>query len=201
MRLAAGPAQAGLLATVWLVLCTAGVDGWEPEDHQPISAAEAPADSDLLVDAETDSVLGPEGPDSIEIEDVTDGGTPAELRPPNPERTHTATRPARRVRLRVTAYCDSGLTAAGVPSGVGQCAAPAGIPFGSRIYIPKLNRSFVVTDRTAARFRSNTVDLFMTNAPACVRFGRHYLDCFVTPPPAPMAYGSAALHRAVRSRS
>ena len=54
---------------------------------------------------------------------------------------------------RVTAYCDRGRTASGVQSGVGQCAAPGAIPFGSTVYIPQLDRSFVVTDRPARRFR------------------------------------------------
>lgn len=78
---------------------------------------------------------------------------------------------------RVTAYCDRGTTAAGVPSGVGQCAAPADIPFGTRVYIPNLNRWFVVTDRTHRRFRHNTVDIFMPASEACRRFGRSYLEC------------------------
>lgn len=78
---------------------------------------------------------------------------------------------------RVTAYCDRGITAAGVESGVGQCAAPADIPFGTRVYIPKLKRWFVVTDRTHRRFRHNTVDIFIPAAEACRRFGLNYLEC------------------------
>ncbi len=64
---------------------------------------------------------------------------------------------------RVTAYCDRGSTASGVPSGMGQCAAPADIPFGSIVYIPALGQRFVVTDRTHRRFRRSTVDIFMPN--------------------------------------
>ncbi len=97
-------------------------------------------------------------------------------------------RASHRVRriCRVTAYCDRGLTASGVPSGLGQCAAPADIPFGSLVYIPQLNRTFVVTDRTHERFRHNTVDLFMPERSACLQFGRNYLECefqiIATPP-------------------
>ncbi|MGE3181386.1 MAG: 3D domain-containing protein [Phycisphaerae bacterium] len=78
---------------------------------------------------------------------------------------------------RVTAYCDRGITAAGTESGVGQCAAPADIPFGTRVYIPELDRTFVVTDRTHKRFRGNTVDLFMPTEEICRQFGRNYLEC------------------------
>lgn len=95
---------------------------------------------------------------------------------------------------RVTAYCDRGLTAAGVASGVGQCAAPADIPFGARIYIPALGRTFVVTDRTARRFRHNTVDLFIPDRAECKRFGRRYLRCEITLPTQAPRYGSPRLH-------
>lgn len=85
---------------------------------------------------------------------------------------------------RVTAYCDRGTTAAGVPSGVGQCAAPSYIPFGSRIHIPALGRTFVVTDRTHRRFRNSTVDIFMPSKEDCRRFGRRFLECeIVIEPP------------------
>jgi len=94
---------------------------------------------------------------------------------------------------RITAYCDRGLTAAGVPSGYGQCAAPADIPFGSRIYIPELQRTFVVTDRTARRFRRNTVDLFMPSRTNCKQFGCQYLECEIVLPAERIRYGSPSL--------
>jgi 3D (Asp-Asp-Asp) domain-containing protein len=84
---------------------------------------------------------------------------------------------------RVTAYCDRGTTAAGVPSGVGQCAAPGYIPLGSYVYIPALDRTFVVTDRTHRRFRNSTVDIFIPSKRACRKFGRQFLACeFILPP-------------------
>ncbi|MFQ5805576.1 MAG: hypothetical protein ACE5I3_03890 [Phycisphaerae bacterium] len=97
---------------------------------------------------------------------------------------------------RVTAYCDRGLTAAGVPSGIGQCAAPADIPFGARIYIPALHRTFIVTDRTAKRFRHNTVDLFIPDRNECLQFGRRYLECEIAFPAQPARYGSPRLRAA-----
>jgi 3D (Asp-Asp-Asp) domain-containing protein len=83
---------------------------------------------------------------------------------------------------RVTAYCDQGITASGRRSGVGQCAAPSQIPFGAKVHIPALNRTFVVTDRTNKRFRHNTVDIFMNSEWACKQFGRSYLECEITLP-------------------
>lgn len=83
---------------------------------------------------------------------------------------------------RVTAYCDRGTTASGVQSGVGQCAAPADIPFGTKVYIPELKRTLVVTDRTHKRFRHNTVDIFIPSKEACKQFGLNYLTCEFTLP-------------------
>jgi 3D (Asp-Asp-Asp) domain-containing protein len=100
--------------------------------------------------------------------------------------------PLRRV-YRVTAYCDRGLTAAGVPAGLGQCAAPADIPFGSKIYIPALGETFVVTDRTARRFRHNTVDLFIPQRADCRSFGRRYLECEIAIPTERVRYASPRL--------
>jgi 3D (Asp-Asp-Asp) domain-containing protein len=97
-------------------------------------------------------------------------------------------------RLRVTAYCDRGTTAAGIPSGVGQCAAPEDVPFGSIIYIPSLNRSFVVTDRTHKRFRQTTVDIFMPDREECLEFGRSHLDCVIILPETPHRYGCPTIY-------
>jgi 3D (Asp-Asp-Asp) domain-containing protein len=83
---------------------------------------------------------------------------------------------------RVTAYCDRGTTACGVPSGVGQCAAPGDIPFGATVYIPELDRTFVVTDRTHRRFRRSTVDIFIPSHAACLEFGCRFLECEFTVP-------------------
>lgn len=83
---------------------------------------------------------------------------------------------------RVTAYTDRGTTAAGTQSGVGQCAAPGDIPFGTIVYIPALDRTFVATDRTHKRFRKSTVDLFMTNNRAAKEFGLNYFEVvFILP--------------------
>ncbi len=93
--------------------------------------------------------------------------------------------PVLRRICRVTAYHDEGITAAGVPSGIGQCAAPADIPLGSIIHIPALGRSFVVTDRTHRRFRQSTVDLFIPGREACRAFGRHFLEVEIRLPQRP----------------
>lgn len=106
--------------------------------------------------------------------------------------------PLRRVH-RVTAYCDRGLTAAGVLSGVGQCAAPGDLPFGAIVHIPDLDRSFVVTDRTARRFRHNTVDIFIPGRDDCLDFGLNYLECEIYLPQSEHEYGSRELVEVVNT--
>lgn len=98
---------------------------------------------------------------------------------------------------RVTAYCDRGTTAAGIPSGVGQCAGPADLPFGTEVYIPALDRTFIVTDRTAKRFRHNTVDLFVPDKTECKQFGRNFLECHIRLPVEKARYGDPDLQAAV----
>lgn len=109
-------------------------------------------------------------------------GEARKARDVRPERSLKAKVGTRERVYRVTAYCDRGITASGVPSGSGQCAAPAGIPFGSKVHIPALGRTFVVTDRTHRRFRHNTVDIFIPSESDCLEFGRSYLKCEITPP-------------------
>ncbi len=167
----------------------------------------------LAEDSDISDMFAPEaedeGDDDIDIDgadsslqqmdaDLSAGAAPASVAAPPaadsagpvaspPAKAHT---PKSVTRIcRVTAYCDRGLTAAGIPSGVGQCAAPADIPLGSIVYVPSLNKKFMVTDRTHRRFRHNTVDLFMPSEKVCRNFGRHYLECEFTFPSQPARYG------------
>lgn len=162
----------------------------------PIPAASFPQDEQLDADSYTD--------DPMDVDQGAEDATELLRRYSDDEADESAEaaksihRTARRV-CRVTAYCDRGITASGVRSGVGQCAAPADIPLGSVVYIPALKRHFVVTDRTHRRFRQNTVDLFIPNAGDCREFGRKFLTCEFTIPSDPPAYGKLDLAAARRS--
>lgn len=148
---------------------------------------------DLAAAASTDSIAppaiqcpadglgqlaGPDAPGAGDLDDALPGLGPG----PGPD-----SEPIRRV-CRVTAYHDRGLTSAGVPSGIGQCAAPADVPIGSRIHIPALGRTFVVTDRTHRRFRNSTVDIFVPCPDRCRKFGCRYLEVEITLPERPHSH-------------
>lgn len=89
---------------------------------------------------------------------------------------------------RVTAYCDRGVTASGFLAGPGTCAAPAGVPFGSVVFVPALRSAYVVTDRTAIRFRHNTVDVWRSTRRECFRVGASRSTCVVWPARRPIPY-------------
>jgi 3D (Asp-Asp-Asp) domain-containing protein len=158
-------------------------DGLEAGNELPGSAPIINLDVDTPLILDAADVFGPFS--------YPGGGKATTIRGDDPKpaaKGKAKSAPIRR-RHRVTAYCDRGLTAAGVMSGVGQCAAPADVPFGSRVHIPALGRTFVVTDRTARAYRHNTVDLFIASEEACRQFGRRYLACEITVPEREPAYG------------
>ncbi len=73
-----------------------------------------------------------------------------------------------------TAYCLTGLTAAGVPAARGYVSAdPKVIPLGSMIYIesPLMNGVYQVMD-TGELIKGKIVDIFLPSYEACMEFGR-----------------------------
>ncbi len=143
-----------------------------------VQSATVPSDGDDLPPDIIQDVWADSGQDSVDADtgedDLTDPPAPAVV---------VDALPSALLRVcRVTAYCDRGVTASGRRVGVGQCAAPSYIPFGSKVYIPALKRTFVVTDRTHPRFRHNTVDIFIPSQEQSLRFGRRYLECEFTVP-------------------
>lgn len=174
----------GLAALICSTVLMLGLVDREPERPAPARPATALVQ---LADPDTDSDTDPsltqpadEPAEGSEPATIQEGGATPPVRT---AATRTSQPSVRRRICRVTAYCDRGITASGVRSGVGQCAAPRDVPFGSKIYIPSLRRTFVVTDRTHPRFRHNTVDIFIPSERKCFQFGRSYLECHISPPP------------------
>jgi len=155
--------------------------------HQPRAAQFVMAESDVDIDLQTAAEF--DGPvANLELQELADTLDPQHAAAPQgasaPSRNRGA--PTLHRIYRVTAYADEGVTASGRRVGTGQCAAPIDIPFGAKVHIPALGRTFVVTDRTHPRFHHNTVDVFLPGEPLCRKFGRRYLECEVTlPRPAP----------------
>ena len=111
---------------------------------------------------------------------------PPVLAPAKPiSRGETAPTLERRV-MRVTAYTASdagmngrGITASGEPAVEGlTIAADPSIPLGSRIYIPKLGKTYTVTDRGGA-IRGNRLDLYMVSRKKALKFGVQTLAVYI----------------------
>ncbi len=182
-----------LVALIATVMMTAGLVTNEPVEarddmralelvaYEPVADMERgweAVETDGAHEALADAALAAPMEDVLRVADVQDDPLPLI----EPEDDGAGRQVLYRV-CRVTAYCDRGTTASGVQSGVGQCAAPGDIPFGSTVYIPALNRTFVVTDRTHKRFRRSTVDVFIPSKRACREFGCSYLEVEITLPP------------------
>jgi 3D (Asp-Asp-Asp) domain-containing protein len=183
------PALLGLIGVACTSVLALGVVNYSPDGlgvHLSDSVATQPAvaapDSAAALDAVISGFEIAHDPRETSSDTVAPHAERRGGEAPKPAGKHAARPPKPGRVYRVTAYCDRGWTASGTRVGVGQCAAPVDIPFGSRIYIPQLGRTFVVTDRTSYRFRRNTVDIFMPAEAQCWRFGRQYLECHVTPP-------------------
>lgn len=69
-----------------------------------------------------------------------------------------------------------GITASGkrVEEGV-TIAAPPGIPFGTKLYIPALNHTYTVTDR-GGDIKGNRLDLYISDKERALAFGTQTLD-------------------------
>lgn len=188
--------RARLICLVFLSTCLVGGFALHasPETSGPADAPEAlPAPSNVqrAIDLSTPAEYEPAAVLAANEEPARVADEPAADVEALPEPEAPAIEPvaddeAQAVRVlrvcRVTAYCDRGTTAAGVPSGVGQCAAPGYIPLGSKVYIPALDQTFIVTDRTHRRFRNSTVDLFIPAKNQCRQFGCQFLECeFIIP--------------------
>jgi hypothetical protein len=71
------------------------------------------------------------------------------------------------------------LTASGARAGPGQCAAPSWVPFGSRIRVA--GQVYTVTDRTARRFRHNTIDIWLPTRHQYLRHGVRWEQVWIWP--------------------
>ena len=91
----------------------------------------------------------------------------------------------RLVVLEVTAYTlvecnqNNGITASGVRVQQGMCAAPRGVPFGTRVYVPR-HGWLTVTDRGGA-IRGRRLDVFRDSYSEALQMGRRRVVVQVWP--------------------
>ena len=68
-----------------------------------------------------------------------------------------------------------GITASGKRVERGDAACPPSMEFGTELYIPEMDRTFVCSDRGGA-IKGNRLDLYMVSRSNAFEFGRQWLD-------------------------
>ena len=78
-----------------------------------------------------------------------------------------------------TAYSGDGITATGTRPRWGTIAVdPRIIPYGTKVYIPKFNMTFVAED-CGGGIKGNKIDIFMNNSSQCYNWGVRSIDIYI----------------------
>lgn len=82
----------------------------------------------------------------------------------------------RTLKVKAYAYTGHGMTSTGRRPVAGRTIAvdPRIIPYGSKVYIPSLGRTYIAED-CGGGIKGNKIDIYMGSQSACNRFGVKYL--------------------------
>ena len=85
-----------------------------------------------------------------------------------------------KMRVKATAYYGDTMTSTGVVPKVGRTIAvdPKVIPYGTRVYIPQLNKVFIAEDCGGA-IKGNRIDIFMNSYKECMEWGIKEIDIII----------------------
>ena len=78
-----------------------------------------------------------------------------------------------------TAYSGGGKTATGTVPKWGTIAVdPKVIPYGTKVYIPQFNKTFIAEDCGGA-IKGNKIDIYMNSKQECINWGRRTIDIYI----------------------
>ena len=78
-----------------------------------------------------------------------------------------------------TAYSGGGKTATGTVPKWGTIAVdPRVIPYGTKVYIPQFNKTFIAEDCGGA-IKGNKIDIYMNSKQECINWGRRSIDIYI----------------------
>ncbi|MGL5313444.1 MAG: 3D domain-containing protein [Peptostreptococcaceae bacterium] len=78
-----------------------------------------------------------------------------------------------------TAYTGDGITSTGKTPKWGTIAVdPSVIPYGTKVYIPQFDMTFIAED-TGGAIKGNKIDIFMTDATKVKNWGRRTIDIYI----------------------
>ena len=84
-----------------------------------------------------------------------------------------------KMNVSATAYSGDSITATGTRPKWGTIAVdPRIIPYGTKVYIPKFNMTFVAEDCGGA-IKGNKIDIFMNSKSECRTWGRRTIDIYI----------------------
>ncbi len=78
-----------------------------------------------------------------------------------------------------TAYCTGTVTATGTTPKWGTIAVdPRVIPYGTKVYIPQFNKTFIAED-TGGAIKGNKIDIYMGSRSEAITWGRRSIDIYI----------------------
>jgi len=78
-----------------------------------------------------------------------------------------------------TAYSGHGITSTGTTPKWGTIAVdPKVIPYGTKVYIPKFNKTFIAEDCGGA-IKGNKIDIYMNDKASAIDWGRKTIDIYI----------------------
>ena len=87
---------------------------------------------------------------------------------------------ARKMKVNATAYFGDTITSTGVKPIVGRTIAvdPRLIPYGSKVYIPCLGKTFIAED-CGSMIKNNRIDIFMNSYNECMEWGIKSIEIYI----------------------
>lgn len=93
--------------------------------------------------------------------------------------SNSASKNGKHMVVQATAYAGDSITSTGTVPKWGTIAVdPNVIPYGSKVYIPQFNKTFIAEDCGGA-VKGNIIDIFMGSESECYKWGRRTIDIYI----------------------
>lgn len=93
--------------------------------------------------------------------------------------SNSASKNGKHMVVQATAYAGDSITSTGTVPKWGTIAVdPRVIPYGSKVYIPQFNKTFIAEDCGGA-IKGNIIDIFMNSESECYKWGRRTIDIYI----------------------
>ena len=93
--------------------------------------------------------------------------------------SNSASKNGKHMVVQATAYAGDSITSTGTVPKWGTIAVdPRVIPYGSKVYIPQFNKTFIAEDCGGA-IKGNIIDIYMGSESECYKWGRRTIDIYI----------------------